>query len=699
MRVKATLMGLAAGGVILGRLGSAPGFEDPASSALPEEPAAQHSPLVVTATRESRPSFDVPPALTIVDRPEIDRRAPRVLPDLLRGEEGVFVQETTPGQGAPIVRGLIGSAILTLVDGMRLNNAIFRSAPNQYFALVDPYHVERIEVLRETGSTLYGSDAMGGVINVITPIPRVAADQWQLRAGILEQFSSADTGWVSRLSAETGRSGVAISGGFTYQDYESLRAGAPTAVQRPSGYTVFAGDTTLFLERGDQDLLLSAQYLQQPKTPRYDELVPGFGQTEPSSAVFCFEPNDRLFLHARYRLRNPVPFVNRLEINVAYQEINDDRRSRDFGSPAEDRERTRDSLTGVTLQLTSTWGPWMTFTYGGEVYLDQVASSRVRRNIATGAISTRSSRFADGSTLNSFAIYVQDAIRPHPRVGVVVGGRFSYFDTTIPKADREVGTHQETTDLTGSLGLLYRLTPMVHLVSNLGRGFRVPNVFDLSTLGPRPGNGFNIPNPSLGPEQVVTVDAGVKVLSRRFTGEVFGYYSDYRDKIEDVPTGQRTPDGRIIVQSQNLNSVTLVGVEAGGQLRLLETLELYGSLTFTWGEEEFAGGTRSPADRIPPLNGQVGLLYHPIPRLSVEPFVRFAATQDRLSDRDKTDPRINPSGTPGWVTANIRALWDISTTFRARLEVSNLVDKDYRGHGSGINAPGINATAALEARF
>jgi outer membrane receptor protein involved in Fe transport len=679
-----------------------------------QEQTIELSPVVVTATRGERPSFDVPNAVTIVDREHIDRQSPAVLPDLLRGEGGVFVQQTTPGQAAPIVRGLIGSGILMLVDGMRLNTAFFRSAPNQYFALVDPYNVERIEVVRGAGSTLYGSDAMGGVLNVITPIPRFTTDQWQLHGKALGQFSSADTSWVNRVSMQGGKTGVAMSGGFTYQDHNDLHGGGDIGVQRPSGYEVYAGDGTVFLERGNQDLLFTFQYLQQPKTPRFDELVAGFGQTQPNSAVFFFEPNDRLFLHGRYRLRNPLPFVDGLELHVAFQEINDDRRTRGFTSTREDRERNGDSLIGLTLQLTSQWRDRMTFTYGGEIYLDEVRSSRAGRDINTGATSLLQGRFADGSTVNSFGLYVQDEIRLHPRLTAILGARFSHFDVNIPKADRGEGAeaHLSTSDLTGSVGLVYHLTPTVNLVTNFGRGFRVPNVFDLSTLGPRPGNRFNIPNPSLSPEEVYTVDAGVKVRLPRFAGEVFGFYSDYRNKIEDnltgdcfrdgvgiVPPAQCQPTDRLVVQSQNLNTVTLYGVEVGGRLQMLDNLEAYGTLTYTWAEEEFRDGRTLPADRIPPLNGQLGLFYRPMPRLWVEPFVRFSGRQDRLSDRDRVDPRINPEGTAGWVTANIRLGWEINERFRARLAVENLFDQPYREHGSGINAPGINAIISLEARF
>jgi outer membrane receptor protein involved in Fe transport len=306
----------------------------------------------------------VPNAVTIVDREDAERQAPRVLPDLLRGETGVFVQQTTPGQSAPIIRGLIGSSILMLVDGMRLNTAIFRSAPNQYFALVDPYNVQRIEVVRGAGSALYGSDAMGGVINVITPVPRLASEQWQLHGKALEQFSSADTSWVNRVSLEGGKSGVAIHGGFTYQNHNDLRGGGDTA---PSALRL-RGRRWRALSRAKPGSVFSVQYRSSRPSLRRT------GAINPARAVFFFEPNDRLFLHGRYRLRNPLPFVDGLELHVAFQEINDDRRNRDFWGTREDREQNRDALTGITLQLTSRWGQLMTFTYGGDHWTRSTAA-------------------------------------------------------------------------------------------------------------------------------------------------------------------------------------------------------------------------------------------------------------------------------------------------------------------------------------
>jgi outer membrane receptor protein involved in Fe transport len=665
------------------------------------QPLVQHllPEMTVTATREERSLFEVPHAVTTIEPEELARQTPSTLPDLLRGTTGVFVQQTTPGQAAPIIRGLIGSSVLMLVDGMRLNSAFFRPAPNQYFALVDPYNVEHLEIVRGPSSTLYGSDAMGGVIQVFTPIPEFSGEQWQWRSRFLGQFGSADLSQVSRFSLAGGKQGISVSGGMTYQNHDDVRDGGRLGKQYPSGFDVYAADGKLLVKHEHHDFLLNIQYLQQPKTPRFDELTPGFGQTQPSSATFFFEPNDRLFLHGRYRLRAPFSFFDTAQLSVAFQQINDDRRARDVGSVQKDRERNQSRLTGVTLQLSSHWRDWVFFTYGGEVYFDKVYSRRKRRNLETGEVTRPASRFADASTMDSVGLYAQSEMWVHPKLTVLLGGRFSYFDVNVPTADREVGTHLNFRDLTGSIGLLYRLVPEIHLVTNLGRGFRAPNLFDLSTLGPRPGNRFQIPSARLRPEQILSVDAGVKFAFARASGELFGFYAAYDDKIEATPTGVVTAEGRQIVQSTNLNSVTLVGVEAGGRWLFTDHLEFFGNFTYTWGEEQFRDGNEVPADRIAPPNGRVGFFSHLNSRLWVEPFVEYAFSQHRLSNRDRTDPRINPKGTLGWLTASFRVGWELHEHLSARLTVENLFDKSYRSHGSGINAPGVNAIVTFEAHF
>jgi outer membrane cobalamin receptor len=161
--------------------------------------------------------------------------------DALHGEVGTFVQQTTPGQGVVIVRGLKGSEVLHLVDGFRLNNAIFRNAPNQYIALVDGQSLDRIEVVRGPSSTLYGGDAMGGVVQMLTPELRYSGDRWQWNGRLRAIAASADDSLIGRAEFGGGRDGMTFSLGVTSQEVNDLRAGDGRT--RPfTGFTQRSGD-------------------------------------------------------------------------------------------------------------------------------------------------------------------------------------------------------------------------------------------------------------------------------------------------------------------------------------------------------------------------------------------------------------------------------------------------------------------------
>jgi len=657
----------------------------------------------VTATKRPESTLDVPAATTVVGPAEMRAAAPQTVMDALHGEVGTFVQQTTPGQGVVIVRGLKGSEVLHLVDGFRLNNAIFRNAPNQYIALVDSQNVDSIEVVRGPSSTLYGGDAMGGVVQMLTREPRFEGATWQVDGRLRAIYGSADESLVSRAELATGHEGLAISAGATYQEVNDLRVGGGERLH-PSGFTARAGDFKLRMDVADgHELMASVQYLKQPRTPRLDALVPGFGQTAPDNATFFFEPQERRFAQLRWRIIRPTALFDEAQFNLGRQEIVDDRRTRAFGSSNEDREQNSDTLTGVFAQFGKALGQAHYLSYGFEAYRDEVASSKTRTNLGTGATTPRAPRFPDGSSMNSQALYVADDWRIGERIDLNLGARYSRFDIEIPSEVR-----LEPDDLTGNIGLAVELSDGWRFVSNLGRGFRAPNIFDLGAFGARAGSRFSIANPQLGPETVVTFDAGFKFGGEQFSGEVIAFRSRYRDKINSVLTGASVDtDGQpcdpvseaclAVVQNQNVDAVNLWGVEAGARYHLAQPqLQLYATATWMRGEIE---ADNEPSDRIPPLFGKLGALWQANEALSLEGYTLYAAGQDRLSASDRSDPRINPNGTAGWATLNARIGWRVNAHFDLALRGENLADKRYREHGTGLDEPGRNFLLTADYRF
>lgn len=674
----------------------APARADEAAAEGASKQARMLDRVQVTATRRAETAFDVPVATTVIGAEQIERSTPQVAMDLLHGEPGTFVQQTTPGQGIVIVRGLKGSEVLHLVDGFRLNTAFFRNAPNQYMALVDGQALDRVEAVRGPSGTLYGSDAMGGVVQLFTPEPHFAGNELSGQGRVRFIYASADESLTSRVSGALGNEDFSLSGGVSYQDVGNLRVGGGDELPF-SGFTGRAGDAKLIWKPVEnQELMLQVQTLTQPRTPRHDELVPGFGQTRPNSAVFFFEPQARDFAQLRWTLNSATPAFDGLAVHLGWQQIQDDRRTRDFGSVNEDRERNSSDLVGLTAQFNKALGAHY-LTYGVEIYQDQVDSFRERSNINTGAVSARPSRFPDGSSMDTVSAYLADDWQPSERMDVYGGLRWSRADVELPPVINGIGVDIAPSDWSGHFGMRYGLSDSVNLVANYGRGFRAPNVFDLGTFGDRPSNRFNIPNPDLVSETVDTVDLGLKWSGATVEAELVGYVSKYRDKITSVLTGDVTDTGRLVTQNQNVTELDLWGFEGGLRWYPSDTLEGYVTATYTRGDEEF-DGEQYAADRIPPLFGKAGVVWHASERWSFEGYSFYATRQDRLSPRDAIDPRINPQGTAGWATLNARVEFSVNDALKLALRAENLGDVRYREHGTGLDEPGRNFIFSVDWR-
>ncbi len=647
--------------------------------------------VLVTATRRPASSEDISAALTLVDKEQADRQ--KLVSDALADSVGVFLQQTTPGQGAAIIRGLKGSSILHLVDGMRLNNAIFRSAPTQYFSLVPVTAVERVEVVRGTPTSLYGNDAVGGVVQLVTRVPQFDSDETSTSGEAFLAFDTAELQKTARAAMDVGNRSLAASFSAEYMKTGDRKTGSGDRIG-PSGYDSKAARIAV---AGNPDerrsWLIDVHYLEQPETPRVDELVPGFGETEPSSSEFFFAPNRRAFVHGEYTIEDG-PWGLDWDADFAWQRIDDDRRSIGFGSTDQRREENRSDLYGLTLsgsRVTDN-GSWIV---GAEYYHDDVSSSRIEIDLQTGVAQDLQSRFPDGSEVRQASVYgnVQQFVAD--RHNLAAGIRISYDDVSLPATSVSVEADIDGFDVSGDLGYVFEANEEWQLVANLGLGYRAPNVFDLGTLGNRPGNRFNIPNTSLDSERVTQLDMGVRHRGDRLSLDMMLYALQYDDRITSVGTGDTTPDGRDIVQAVNAAESTIRGVEAGANFIVSDNIELRGVLNYTWGEQEVQGGDDEPADRIPPLTGSVTLTYDRGGNHRLQSWIRFADKQDRLSTRDVRDSRIDPDGTDGWVVLGARVDCQPDPDWLLSLGIDNVFDERYRVHGSGLDAPGRNLSLSV----
>jgi outer membrane receptor protein involved in Fe transport len=647
--------------------------------------------ILVTATRRTVSIAEVSSGLTLIDGAAA--RDQKLVTDALAVEVGVYLQQTTPGQGAPIIRGLKGSSILHLVDGVRLNNAIFRSAPTQYFALVPTAAVERIEVLRGTPASLYGSDAVGGVVQLVTRVPRFGSAETGYRGEFHAAYDTAELGRLLSGTLDAGNQRIATSFSVDLLETGDRRTGSGARIG-PSGYQSHAARWVV-AGRPDEDRswLFDVHYLEQPETPRVDELVPGFGQAQPSSSEYFFAPNRRVFVHARYGHEDGVLGLD-WNVDLAWQRIDDDNVSRDFEATERRFEANRSDLYGLVVSASrvSDSGSWVA---GVETYLDEVSSARREESILDGQVTVLTPRFPDGSRIERADVFGNTEQYVSARNILSGGLRVSHESVALPETPVSVAASVSVTDLSGDIGWIFNANDNWQIVANAGFGFRAPNVFDLGTLGNRPGNRFNIPNPDLDSERVMQFDAGARYTGARAHFELMLYALDYTDRITSVLTGNVTPEGRDIVQSVNAADSTVRGFEGGAGFDLSDAMSLEAVLNYTWSEERVPGSPTEPGDRIPPLSGRLNFSYDAGGDFRLDAWLRFAAEQDRLSSRDVRDIRIDPNGTSGWGILGARGSWDVPGGWQFTLGVDNVFDKRYRVHGSGLDAPGRNLMVSV----
>lgn len=658
---------------------------------LARRPHYVHESVTVTARRDNARAYDVPRSVTVVDAEELARRLPATTPDALAEAAGVFVQKTNQGSGSPIIRGLVGNQVLVLVDGIRLNNATFRYGPNQYLATLDPALIERIEVVRGSGSVLYGSDAIGGVINVVTRRPLDVGQPLAVRgrASVRAMTSGMEQSGRVELAVTGPRGG--LLGGLSLRNFGDVRAGRGLGVEAPSAYGETAADLRVELPLPRrQRLTFAFQHHRQRDVPRYDQV------SQRGFARYAFDPQVRQLGYVQYERVSPGAWTSRFRVRASLHRTREQREYQRRQSDILTVERDGVLARGLSLELRSDPSSAVSVVSGLDYYGDAVDSQRRDLRMTTNQATGRRGLYPDGATAVSLAVFTH-ATLTRPRWGADGGFRVSRFQVSAP--DAQFGSaHIAPTTSTGSAGGWLSIVEGLRLFGSVAQAFRAPNIDDLSSLGPF-DFGVEVPAPHLQPETAVTVDGGVKLRTRAAGASLSLYRTVLAQLIDRVPgdlDGSSFVGDQAVYRKANVGSALIRGVEADADVALTSALTMSGSLTYTHGQVTSRG---EPLRRIPPLNGVVALRLAPAPTLWLQGTVRFATRQDRLAAGDLADHRIQAGGTPGWIVLNAYAGHRVNRRFEIVVGVQNLFDEPYRTHGSGIDGPGRSAWLGLHARL
>ena len=704
--------------------------------------------VVVTATRLDQDVFSVPYTAHVVGRERfLEERNVRSLADALSETPGILVQKTGYGQASPFIRGFTGFRTLTLIDGIRLNNATFREGPNQYFATIDQLTVDRLDVVKGPSSVLYGSDAIGGTINAITRSPEMLpwpqpsaplAGKGPDGKTLLERtiapmseqcFAFHPRAYYRYASAENshtarGELGLAITphvgilGGVTWKDFDDLRGGDLIGTQERSGYTEIDGDIKVLVRPSENVDVTAAFYrVEQNNAPRWHSTV--FSKSFDGTAIGT-DPRRELdqrreLAYLQTEVREVAPWLDRVRFSMSFHRQAEwqDRIRGDNGN----RELTdfTDDQYGVLLALESP-SPIGTWSYGLEYYHDEVQSGGRVFNLA-GALTAVRERgpVADDSSYDLLGVYVQNQFKPWEPLEITLGARYSWAhaEADAGKIDPDPTDALEFSDLdesfdafTASARFRLDVARDWNFFGGVSQGFRAPNLSDFTSFELARSGERETPAFDLDPEHYTSFEIGTKARSERLRASVYVsyFYTMIEDQIVRLPTGG-TVDADPEVTRTNAGDGYIHGIELGAEWNFWRGFTAFGNLSWTEGEVDtfLAPGElqRRPASRIQPLTGLIGLRWQSEDRKwFLEGTAQLARHQDRLSPGDIADTqRIPPGGTRGYQVFSLRGYYKPVEQLRIFAAVENVSGEDYRYLGSGINEPGTNFVVGTQVRF
>lgn len=687
---------------------------------------------VVTPGGSKKKLLDTPDSVTTLDRRQIEERMAGQTPDLLEGTTGVYIQHTAAGQGSPFIRGRTGKEIVMLVNGVRFSNSMFRGGPNQYYATIGPHTIERIEVIRGPASVLYGSDALGGVLNIITRQPTFE-EAWDYTFGARGRFESSsmrkEGGIFGEVSSE--HFGALVTG--SYADVDELVGGAGIGRQPFTAYEEWGTYGAFGTRWGGHTISFNYSHHQQNDVNRTDQvtplvanpdLLPAPGVGRDLRRLFVWQIDDLALLNWRYE---DSGILEEMFVDLMYHKVQESfqRIRRSNPNRLEDSNFNVHTL-GLRTQAVLNFGTWARLTVGGEIYHDMVNSRSIDINRTTGEHTNEDGRVQvpDWCSYTSFGIYAQNETTfLDEALQFRYGVRFSGFraladvDLNDPEID---GVNTFVTDVTGAFAMIYKPIDEVSVYLNLSRGFRAPNLDELAASKGF-GAGEAIPNPNLDPETQYSVDLGSKMFiptqdpNSAAPYEAMGSVAFFFNYLEDTLIRESLVyQGQNVFRSINGGRARIFGVEADFGFYLSEALGwlglptdhlffegdalgFYANFTYTRGDDL---KNDEPIARIPPVFSEVSMRYSALHgQIFVEPYMNIVGRQDQYNPGALSDPRFTPHDAPGYVTYGLRAGWTPSRHVRFNLNIQNIGNRSYHPMGSGTFGTGTNVILSGEIKW
>lgn len=709
--------------------------------------AEQLDEVVMSVSKWEQQKKDIPNKIASIDAREIAFVNPQTSADLLQNSGKVFVQKSQLGGGSPIIRGFATNRLLLSVDGVRMNNAIFRGGNVQNVISIDPFNIKNTEVIFGPGSVIYGSDAIGGVMNFYTKNPQFSSlDSLMVSANTNYRFASANTENTFHFDVNFGKKKWAFLTSASYNNFGDLIMGANgpdsylrnNLVVRNNGVDELVPNTNLRKQTPTNynqiNLLqkisykpntiwrydLGLHYSETSDFARYDRLIrPNSEGDGLRSAEWFYGPQKWFMANMQINKKGKGKFYDGVKLTAAYQHFEESRNDRDFQDPIRfTNEETVDALS-MNLDFENKKIGNLRLYYGGEYIYNNVGSRGSQQNIETNVITNAASRYPDGSTWQTLAGYVNGEYKAKPNLTILTGLRYSHvwidadFDKTFfpfPFDDANLSNGA----LTGSIGLSWLPKEDLQITWNGSTGFRAPNIDDVGKVFDSEPGSVVVPNPDLEPEYAYNIELGIqKNFNDKLVVQGATFYTYLVDALvrRDFQFNGQTEieyNGELsnVQAIQNTAKAYVYGFEFGLEAFLSENFSLRSNLTLTEGIEGQEDGTDSPGRHVAPTFGDFHFIWKN-QKLRADLFLNYNGeiSFDELANSERSKAYIYASDSngnpysPSWYTLNFRSQYAITSSLKTTVSLENFTNQRYRTYSSGIVAPGINLIIGLGYSF
>ena len=700
--------------------------------------------VVVSANKWEQNKSEIPNQVTEITPATIAFNNPKTTAEALGLSGQVFVQKSQLGGGSPIIRGFAANSVLIVVDGVRMNNAIYRGGNLQNVITLDANNLKGAEVVFGPGSVMYGSDALGGVMDFHTKDPKFSNNNKISINGLgFLRYGSAANEKTGHFQWNVAKAKFASFTSLTFSDFDNLRTGNKRPDKFPDfgkrlTYVTWISDRDTIVANSDvnkqapsgyhqlnilqkfkwrigelSELMYSGHYSTSSDIPRYDRLTETGEDGMFKSAEWYYGPQQWQMHALQWSLFRPNQFFDQAKVITSYQRVKESRHDREFQSHERRNRHERVDLWALNADFDKEISGNQQVFYGVALTHDDVSSGAYSRNIVTGETNVISTRYpGGGSQMTTFAAYSSYQWKIRPSLIFSAGLRYTYSslkskfnDTTFFDFPFDL-IRLKNSAFNGSVGLVFLPNQSWKVSMMVSSGFRAPNVDDVGKVfDSEPGN-VVVPNPGLKPEYSYNGELGIsKKVEGLFKIEGVVYYSILRDALvrrDFTFNGQSQIiyDGVLSqVQAEvNAGKAYIWGAHVNLTAKIGDYWTLKGAITHTEGKNTTDD---LPLRHVTPAFGQTSLLFKKN-KVQAAFYTRFSGGIgfDDLAPSEQNKPHLYTSdGSLSWITLNFRSSYQVNTKLSLYASLENLLDTHYRPYSSGISAPGFNAVFSVRALF